>query len=42
MIYDRIENLSLLPLPQDIVTKIVRFAARAEGLPDGKHEIDGN
>ena len=41
MIYDRIENLSLLPLPQEMTAKIARFIARAEGLPDGKHEIDG-
>jgi len=42
MIYDCLENLSLMPLPTPIRKKIAAFLRKAAELPDGKHEIDGS
>ena len=42
MIYDRIENLSIMPLPTPARKKIAAFIRGAAALPEGKHEIDGS
>jgi len=42
MIYDRIENLAIMPLATPARKKIAAFLRGVDALPEGKHEIDGN